>query len=286
MRLSFLEEYNLLFDKFLKGKSRSTVRCYWNDWKKYLEFTQYKQWSDLEFDQRFFERFRLYLLEQELSEYSVYRALSTIKSFFSYLHSIGFIAFEEVTVVEPRPSLRKRDLLDHESLTDYTYGLTCKDHVETSEALILIFTIEYGLKRSEIAKISVDDFNIYNDSIFLKTRKRTLLLSEDTSLILYQHIEFFEKELKLINGGEILIQRGQRYRDKPIDGSTIYRIIRKNMDSKYKQKRKTSPEKLRFNSIVRGTRENMSNKEIFNYFRYHRKQLIYNIRKQGLDKNI
>lgn len=227
------------FNEFLGDfLSEQTKKAYAQDLKSFFEFLAIggeKITHPADIIGGHFQIYRDELIKKEYTSATINRKLVAIRSFMKWAVAKQLIGHNPLDIIKlPKvetasPTLAFEDFEVVELLskpdTSTKIGLMHKT------AMYLLFTL--GLRRSELANIKVGDFYNERGHTILRIKGkgekvRHLPITKDLS----QHLQFYIDGLKSFDiellPEDFLLQSTRHGKNlKPIDGSTIYRIIEK-----------------------------------------------------------
>lgn len=225
---------NLLIDDFLnylryeRNYSGYTIRAYSKDLAQFEEYVRINHENSFDpavLDTGFIRNWIIYLLDNGISEVSVNRKLSSLKSFFKYLMKMDVVSSNPLRlVVGPKvrkklPSFVKEEemgrLLDGEGFGEDFEGVRGRLVVE-----LLYVT---GIRRSELVGIKNSDVDL--DAMLLKVtgkrnKQRLIPFAKGLKNLFVAYIEVRNREIGLC--GEWLFVRKS---GKQISSQDVYIIV-------------------------------------------------------------
>ena len=247
----------LFFESFF---SHNTRRAYQSDLMCFNEFLR-DHAGDISMeaiDRTLLQKYRDFLFDsKKLCHATIHRRFVALRTFFKWCQLEGIrkdnpalhLRLPRYRVDKPTQALSDAEVLEMiESVPlDSKRGL--------AHRIILVLLANLGLRRSELGKIQLKDFNFERNHRVLNiwgkgNKRRTLPINP----FLYREIYLYLKRLREdfdcdLTADDYLIQTHKRKKNsKPIDGSTIYRIVKKYA-TKIGVQKEITPHSLRATSI-------------------------------------
>ena len=228
------------FHEFLGNfLSEQTRRAYTRDLNSFFDFLKQGHQVILhpnDIQAHHFQVYRDFLIEQKYSPATINRKLVAIRSFMKWAlamklvdtNPLDAVKLPKVATASPTVAFTDAEVIKMLNAVDRT---TLKG---SAHYLTLLMLFELGLRRSELANIRVGDFSEDRDHYVLTIRgkgdkTRLLPINKFLRREIDKYIDFLNNHLiEKIASDDYLIQtRGKKKNAKPIDGSTIYRIVEK-----------------------------------------------------------
>jgi len=206
-----------LIQLWLHGKSKHTLRYYGKDVEHFFAFSHKTLRQVILKD---LQHFAEHIDEQDLTDGSKRRILSSLKSLISFAHKLGYLPFDvsrPLILPTPKETLAERILTDEEVKSI----VHAENHPRNKLILKVLFIT--GVRVSELCSLCWKDFIERNDggqmTVFGKGSKtRTLLIPEP-----------LWSELMVFRSGaaeEYCVFRGRK-RNSNMHSTTVLRIVRK-----------------------------------------------------------
>ncbi|NPA79931.1 MAG: tyrosine-type recombinase/integrase [Thermotogae bacterium] len=209
MNLPYLEEF--MEHLRARGRSENTLRSYERDLKGFLEFCEIRGVEPLEMDRRTMRSYPLYLKDLGLAPTSIARKISSVKSYYRFLTSRGYIHHNPTVVLIP-PKIPRR-LPRPLNLSSIVDGILKWEPESEEEALakdMIILLYATGLRISELLSLREEDVDFGNGLIRVKGKGGK-----------YRNVPI----LPAVR--DILSRRAEAGRLFPIDRYKAYRLIRR-----------------------------------------------------------
>lgn len=225
--------YKDAFFKYLtyeKRYSRHTIRAYEVDLNQFLNY--YNKWSgenkDYSFSEKVIRSWLINLMEHNISERTVHRKISTLKTYFKFLNRRGYLDKDPMAkIYAPKISKRLPNfvdanhmnmLLDHENFTDDFFGLR--------DRLIIEILYQTGIRLTELINIRIAnvDFNKKQVKIYGKRNKERIIpLNQPLIDLIKKYIGFKEKKINVSSSDYLLVtDKGNKLYEK-----FVYRAVKK-----------------------------------------------------------
>lgn len=212
--------------KFLKSngnKSDNTIEQYKNDlniWFNYMTTNYFTISKDTieKVELSHIHNFLFYLTEKKNASTTRRRKISTLKSFFNYLQSLGLIKINVMINVES-PKIEKNipkhfDIEECKKLATITHGR----NIIRDETIIKLF-LSTGMRLSELVSLNVE--NITKNTVIIKgkgNKERTIYLSKP---MLEQLDKYIQVRKQSKDNALFLNEKGTR-----LQKSGVQRVIR------------------------------------------------------------
>lgn len=226
-----------------KRYSIHTITSYKLDLAQFLEFLEVKYDSDLlSANKDFIRSWVVYLLDTGVSERTVNRKISTLRSFYKYLVRHNFVKHNPVdTLVALKtpnrlPSYIRQVELD-KLLEDDIFEFSFKGFRDKCILFILFTT---GIRLSEL--INVKDKDLSSDSIKVlgkRNKERIIPISTSVKELIAKYINYRAIEFDALNGYLLLTDKGDKLYEK-----FVFRKVKYYLSLVTTQKKK-SPHVLR-----------------------------------------
>lgn len=226
-----------------KRYSIHTITSYKLDLAQFLEFLEVKYDSDLlSANKDFIRSWVVYLLGTGVSERTVNRKISTLRSFYKYLVRHNFVKHNPVdTLVALKtpnrlPSYIRQVELD-KLLEDDIFEFSFKGFRDKCILFILFTT---GIRLSEL--INVKDKDLSSDSIKVlgkRNKERIIPISTSVKELIAKYINYRAIEFDALNGYLLLTDKGDKLYEK-----FVFRKVKYYLSLVTTQKKK-SPHVLR-----------------------------------------
>lgn len=151
-----------------KGLSKNTVESYQSDIEKFLQFCLENRIDDLgKIDKITLENYLEFLNENEFSSTSLSRYISSLKSFFNYLHNNGIIQNNPIEKIDS-PKIRRNlpEVLTIEEVLSILNSIPTEDVLGKRDKAMLELLYACGLRVSELINLKIRD--IFFKEGFLK----------------------------------------------------------------------------------------------------------------------
>lgn len=218
--------------------SEETKKAYIQDLFNFFEFLKsgdviIRHPSDIE--GHHFQFYRDELIEKKYSSATINRKLVAIRSFIKWAMASKLIDYNPLDIVKlPKvqtesPTLAFSDAEVIEMLN--TPDLSTKMGRVHRIAMVLLFSL--GLRRSELVGIRIKDFYTDRNHHVIKikgkgNKDRHLPLAPSIVRELQEYVSFITELEGELSPEDYLLQNAKKEKNsKPIDGSTVYRIIEK-----------------------------------------------------------
>ena len=146
--------------KFEKNASENTVSAYTRDLNSFFDFLAFSGLDVLKAKDSDIERFKLYLKNDGRAVSSVSRALSSVRTFYTYLKKIGEVDVNPAKSVHNDRSVGKEfEILTSDEIDCLIAQPMGNDEKSLRDKAILEFLYATGMKVSELISLSVYDYN-------------------------------------------------------------------------------------------------------------------------------
>ncbi len=235
----FLEEF-LIYLKYEKGSSKNTVDAYKSDLIQFFCFLGSNQISS-----RQISFYAKDLHKREYSISTIFRKLSSLKSFFSYLYREGFIdTHPQSLVVMPKTQKKLPGTLSLKEVEKLIESPSQEDRYLFRDRAIMEVIYSCGLRISECKNLKISCINLQNKviTVFGKGGKERMIpFGEKVKDLIDKYIINERVILAGSYSGDFLfLNRSGKYFSRP----GIYSLIKKYV-RKASLKPDTSPHTLR-----------------------------------------
>jgi len=242
----------------LQHYSPNTISEYKRELSRFLKFV-----SDNELDIETLEMIDIedFIFSLEVSELTRNRALSSIKSFYRYLHSRGIISNDPASKVRSVRIRKKNPVFLSEEeyliLMETLMG-NAEGFIGLRDKLIIAFLLTTGVRVSEIVGIEFDDISRDKDGrITIEVKRKGqemdfVYLNNKVGKMFDEYLK--ERKLKQLETTRVFIT----YRKQPIDRTAIYRVVKKYLNMSGIDKKKMGPHVLRHTFATALMRKNIS----------------------------
>ncbi len=269
-------------ENFLSTLKPQTYKAYSGDILHFVNFLTQKDKNWENYGQRLSDSFKAFLLSSGKTESSVYRTLVAVKSLYRHIESNGVKleeGFRYVNLIEPPARDKSGDIIPDDLLHSIIEQVSERDIISFRNKIILILLIHYGLKRSEITNLKVGDILKSGDDVFLKIKKRQIVLKKETAQKLEIFLDQYKILVPLMGHENYLIQRTyDKVYTRSFSPTSVYRILITHAEHLPSQYRPINPEKVRFNQICREVKQSKLITQIEYFFGSNRKQIINSAR--------
>lgn len=255
-------EIEKAIDSFLMNQvAKNTRRAYLGDLSDFFQFCNdssldLTSFKDLTLE--VFVHYRDYLTDRNLVPTTLHRKLVCLRSLMNFALSQGYISHNPLIGLKlPKIApTQETQALDDEEVVKIMDQLEPVDFKKNLHFISLQFLFYLGLRRSELGQIKIKDIKEERNHLILSVlgkggkRRRIPLppkLQESLQIYLDKYREFTAMEL---DEEDYLLQSNQKEKNtKPINGSTIYRMVIKYAKSAGITKH-ISPHSLRATAIT------------------------------------
>jgi len=182
-----------------------------------------------------FALYRDRLIEKKYSSATINRKLVAVRSFIKWSMAQNLIDYNPLDVVKlPKVQTESPTLaFDDTEVVEMINAPDLKTPKGPMHKLVMYLLFTLGLRRSELVKILVKDIYKERSHYVLKIRgkgdkDRHLPLSADVQVVIKDYMDAMADLGLQFEENDYLIQSSHKQKnDKPMDGSTVYRIIEK-----------------------------------------------------------
>lgn len=216
-----------------KSLSENTIHSYSFDLEKLSSFIDQKKSSFDNVNDKFIISFFKYLREgdderEPISEKSLARMLSTLRTFYGYLESEGLIDLNPVTNIDsPKQSRELPEVLSVDEIDSILSKPDTSDKLELRDRAILETMYASGLRVSELTNLEIAD--IIFDEEFIRvfgkgSKERIVPIGQSALGWITRYIEESRNQLKNDKSENILFLN---FRGKKLSRMAIFNIVRK-----------------------------------------------------------
>ncbi len=199
------EQANLFIEflKYQKGYSENTIINYENDIKEFLEFLNKENINNLsDVDYSIVRFYLMDLYNQKFSRSSVSRKLSSLRSFFKYLHNEEIVKINPFSLISsPKKEKRLPKFLYNEDIEKIFNVPNINTNLGKRDFLILELLYDTGIRVSELVNIKLSDINLNDKSIKILgkgNKERIVLFGTYAEIALENYLN--DGRNKLLNG--------------------------------------------------------------------------------------
>ncbi len=206
-----------------KKYSEHTVQAYENDLNTFLCFLQQKKITNLkQCNYEIIRGYILYLHNQNKTNKTISRHISTLRSFFKYLKAKQIIQDNPMILISnPKTEKKLPKFLNYQDLEQLLNCSNSNDPLELRDQLILELLYSTGIRVSELISIKQSDIRKTEQKIYIKgkgNKERIVLYGNICKQKLEQYLQMrsnLDKQnspyLLLNHHGEPLTPQGVRY---------------------------------------------------------------------------
>ena len=233
-----MKEYTNLFIDYLRYErnySGHTVSSYYNDLSQFSAFLEEKEAEDGDFfdieriDADVVRQWLMSLMEQSLSSASVNRKLSSLKSFFKYLVSKGFIQKHPLKLVSgPKKSKSLPYFIKEKDIAEVLDSDMQESGFESvRDKLMIEMFYETGIRCSEL--VGIKDTDIDADAMMLKVtgkrnKQRLIPFADRLKEMIIYYTNVRDREVKVCSPSFFVRKDG-----RPVTSAIVYYVVKKNL---------------------------------------------------------
>jgi integrase/recombinase XerC len=213
---------------FEKKYSKHTIISYQNDLSQFFEFINIDlQNSDArEINYQIIRAWISELVENEISPKSINRKLSSLKSFFKYLHRLKVIDNNPMSKLSgPKIPKRLPVFIDEFDMDKLFINIEFPDDINgMRDKLILDILYQTGIRRSEISSLKEIDIDNQNNTIKVlgkRNKERLIPISIELKRNLSEYISVKKKQ-NLSDDFLLLNNKGEKMSEQ-----NLYQIVKK-----------------------------------------------------------
>lgn len=218
--------------------SEQTKKAYIGDLKNFFDFLKSGNVfisHPAQIEGHHFQFYRDRLIDDGLASATVNRKLVAIRSFIKWAMACKLIDYNPLDVVKlPKVQTESPTLaFDDEEVVAMINSPELFNKKGYMDRIVMVLLFSLGLRRSELASIRVKDFYQERGHYVLRIKgkggkERHLPLNDSIIYELKRYLDALTQFSISLEEDDFLIQSSKKGKnDKPIDGSTIYRIIEK-----------------------------------------------------------
>lgn len=153
--------------------SAHTLLAYTNDLKQFLSFLNNKTQSAHDINTNQIRSWMAEMMEQGVGSRSVHRKISTLRTFFQYLRSMGHISHDPMArVITPKAPKKIVQDIPAADLSDLFRSFPWNEHEEGErDRLIILILYTTGMRLSELLGLKVSDID-FKRKLITVTGKR------------------------------------------------------------------------------------------------------------------
>ena len=182
-----------------------------------------------------FALYRDRLIEEKYSSATINRKLVAVRSFIKWSMAQKLIDYNPLDVVKlPKVNTESPTIaFDDKEVVEMINSPDTNTPKGQMHKLVMTLLFTLGLRRSELVKIQIQDIYQERSHYVLKIRgkgdkDRHLPLASHLQVAIKEYMDIMAKNGMQFENEDFLIQTSHKQKNsKPIDGSTIYRIIEK-----------------------------------------------------------
>lgn len=233
--------------EFEKNYSSQTILNYKLDLEAFQQFyeTETNSPEIIHADKVHLRTYLMKLSGESLSERSINRKISSLKSYYKYLLKIGQIETSPAASIKLLKQHNKVQLPFSEEELDRLFNseeIFPKNFEGVRDKLILDLFYQTGMRRSELINLKINDLNFSDKNIKVlgkRNKERIIPLSDQLLLSLQNYLIQREIEFAVASDLLFLTQKGKPFYDK-----LVYNIVNSYL-SLVSTKHKKSPHMLR-----------------------------------------
>jgi len=214
-----MEKYLSDFKKYIdcqRGYSINTIINYENDIKEFLEFLNKENIENIKNVNYSLVRFYLMdLYDKKFSRNSVSRKLSSLRSFFKYLHKENIVEANPFSLVSsPKKEKKLPKFLYNDDIEKVFDVPNLNLPLGQRDMLILEILYDTGIRVSELVNIKLKDIDFDNKSIRILgkgNKERIVLYGSYAEDVLEEYIKNGRKQILKEKNSEYLILNGKGY---------------------------------------------------------------------------
>lgn len=236
-----LEDKNDLisdFSNFIskeRNLSELTVRNYRND---LIQFNNYLNSKDIKIENTSNSEIRIYisnLIEENYSRKSIYRKITSIKSFYNYLSRNKLIENNPTEIiVRPKQNFSLPSVISPTDITKLLDSPDISKPLQIRNKAIMELIYGSGLRLSEISGLNIEDLDIENKSGIVKgkgSKYRTIFFGEIAKKWILIYINDVRVKLnKKFNNALWLNRSGMKLSSRSIQDMIKKYVIKSNLD--------------------------------------------------------
>lgn len=244
MYLKEFEDYLLLE----KNYSEHTINAYLKDFQKFYTFLSIEEEErviDIKYDE--VRKWIVFLMEQNKSNRTINRKISSLKAYFNFLQKINIISTSPLAKHKTLKQQKKVQLPFSEKEISEVLALleaeSDKDFIKIRDRTIIELLYATGIRRSELISLTVNSIDLNSNSIKVvgkRNKERIVPLLPSTVLLLEKYLISYQGCYGVANGAPLfLTNKGVK-----INETFVFRLINSYF-SRVSVKIKKSPHILR-----------------------------------------
>ena len=218
-----------------RNLSEMTVRNYRND---LIQFNNYLGSNDIKIQNTSNSEIRIYisnLIEKNYSRKSIYRKITSIKSFYNYLSRNKLIEKNPTEIiVRPKQNFSLPIVISPTDITKLLDSPDISKPLEIRNKTIMELIYGSGLRLSEISGLNIEDLDLENKSGIVKgkgSRYRTIFFGEIAQKWLYIYIKDVRIKLNKNYTNALWLNRsGKKLSSRSIQHMIKKYVIKSNLD--------------------------------------------------------
>ncbi|MFW6263332.1 MAG: tyrosine-type recombinase/integrase [Thermotogota bacterium] len=229
----------------LQHYSPTTIKEYNRELSKFFDFIEAE---NLDFDELQLVDIEDYVFSKDVNERTKNRTLSSIKSFFNYLHSRGIVTRNPAKDVKSIKLRRKNPVFLHEEeyhLLMQTINEQANGFVGLRDKMIVSLLLGTGMRVSEITSMQLgcetkDRMGKYSLEVMRKGQEMDYVYINQKISLLFD--DYLHERRKISADSDFIFLT---YRKKPMDRTAVYRMVKKYLEMCGLDKKKMGPHVLR-----------------------------------------
>lgn len=232
--------------RYEKKYSQNTILSYENDLNEFQEYFKNHAYDSgvVKADTLMLRNYLMYLSDGELSERTINRKISALKSFYKFLlkteqistsPALGLKSLKHYNPVQlPFSQEELQDLLDSDIFPDDFEGIRDK--------LIIDLLYQTGMRRNELIQLKLQDVDFHENKLTVlgkRNKERIIPISEKLSQFILSYLDK-RKEINPHNLPQIFLTK----KGKPLYDKLVYNLVNYYL-SHVSAKQKKSPHMLR-----------------------------------------
>ena len=227
------------FEDFLgQFISEQTKKAYLNDLRQFFSFLKRGGITITHPSQIQGAHFQVYrddMMADKKSSATINRKLVAIRSFIKWAMALKLIDYNPLDIVK-LPKVQTESptaAFDDHEVVDLLNAPDLSTKIGQTHRLVMHLLFALGLRRSELTAIKLGDIYHERSHIVLRIRgkgdkHRHLPLGDDVQTAIQNYLDFLKENNFILEQDDYLIQSSKKGKnERPMDGSTVYRIIQK-----------------------------------------------------------
>ncbi len=229
----------------LQHYSPTTIKEYTRELNKFYDFLESES---MELEELQLVDIEDYVFSKDVNERTKNRTLSSIKSFYNYLHSRGIVANNPAKGVKSIKLRRKNPVFlqeDEYQLLMQTISEQATGFVGLRDKTIVSLLLGTGMRVSEITSMQMgceqkDRTGRYSLEVMRKGQEMDYVyINQKISVLFDEYLH--ERRARQVDSDYIFLT----YRQKPMDRTAVYRMVKKYLEMSGLDKKKMGPHVLR-----------------------------------------